>query len=216
MSKLVNLTVNRFIMGTVVAPRAKKEKTSKIPDCLIYEIVKGRPVYYKGYKDVLNGTKTLEELKMESILQSWLKARITMILGAAMLEKGFEMTTGELGLNLPEQNKRGADISFFRSEELELKESFSDLSPEIIIEIDVKADTGKHSEMEYVLEKIEDYQDFGVQKIIWIFTKTQNIIIADSSRPRITENWDKDVEVVESISFNLNKILGERKSALSK
>lgn len=34
----------------------------KIPDILIYEMVKGQPIYYKGYQDYLNGTKQIAEL----------------------------------------------------------------------------------------------------------------------------------------------------------
>ncbi len=198
-------------MSTAIAPKERKGKSSDIPDYLIYEIVKGKPIYYKGYRDVLNGTKTIEEIKMESILQSWLKGRITMILGGLLLKKGFDILPGELVLNLPGQNKRGADISIFIRDKLELKEFFSDLPPEIIIEIDVKADTEKQTEMDYVLEKIEDYLDFGVQKVVWIFTKTKKVMIADSTLPWLTDSWNKDVDIMKGINFNLNKILEERK-----
>ncbi len=193
-------------------PAGKQEKEpAQIPNYLIYEVSKGKPIYYKGYKEVLKGTKTLEEIKVDSILQSWLKAYITGILFIALRDKPYDLMTGELGLNLPQQDKRGADISIFRSERLELKPFYSDIPPDIIIEIDLKADPGEHSEMDYVLQKIQDYLDFGVQKVFWIFTKPKNVMIADSSLPWLTYDWDKDVEIMEGVSFNLNKILEERK-----
>ena len=79
-------------MSTAVA-RKQAETVPPIPDTLIYEVVKGRPIYYRDYKAVINGTKTLEEIKMESKLQSWLKARITILLGALLLPKGYEIMT---------------------------------------------------------------------------------------------------------------------------
>lgn len=204
-------------MSTVLVEKAKmpagkqEKEPAQIPNYLIYEVSKGKPIYYKGYKEVLKGTKTLEEIKVDSILQSWLKAYITGILFIALRDKPYDLMTGELGLNLPQQDKRGADISIFKSERLELKPFYSDIPPDIIIEIDLKADPGEHSEMDYVLQKIQDYLDFGVQKVFWIFTKPKNVMIADSSLPWLTYDWDKDVEIMEGVSFNLNKILEERK-----
>ncbi len=185
-------------MGTAVAEqikKAKKRKGKKIPDYLIYEVVKGRPVYYKGYKDVLNGTKTFEEITMESILQSWLKAQITGILFVFFKDKDYEIATGELGLNLSGKNKRGADIAIYKTENpIEINEFFASTPPEIIIEIDVRADTENQSEMDYVHEKIEDYLDFGVKKVIWLFSKTKKVMIADGKAPWLTYGWDKVIK----------------------
>ena len=46
-----------------------KKKGDKIPEALIYEVMDGKPIYYKGYRDVLNKTKTLEEIMACSRLQ---------------------------------------------------------------------------------------------------------------------------------------------------
>ena len=34
----------------------------KVPDALIYEIMDGKPIYRKGYREVLSGKKTIEEI----------------------------------------------------------------------------------------------------------------------------------------------------------
>ena len=199
-------------VATAKKGEIESEKTeTPIPDYLIYEVVRGRPIYYKGYRDVLNKSKTIEEIKMESKLQSWLKAQITGILFALLQQIPYEVLTGELGLNLPEKTKRGADIAIFKSEDLELDEFFASLPPEIIIEIDVAIDTEKQTEMDYVHKKIDDYLNFGVHKVVWIFTKTKKVIIADTSLPWLTYNWDKDIELMEEVSFNLNKIMSRQK-----
>ncbi|MBK9016877.1 MAG: hypothetical protein IPM82_24000 [Saprospiraceae bacterium] len=37
--------------ATAEAPKKRKKETAKVPDYLIYEVVRGKPIYYKGYKD---------------------------------------------------------------------------------------------------------------------------------------------------------------------
>ena len=189
----------------------REDPTVLIPDTLIYEVVKGRPIYYRGYREVLNGTKNLEEIKLESALKCWLKAQIINCLYGLIQQGHYEIFTSKLGLNLPESTKRGADLAIYKSDALEINEFFANLPPEIIIEIDVAIDTEKQSEMDYVHEKIDDYLNFGVKKIVWIFTKTQKVIIADKSLPWLTYNWDKEIELLEETSFNLNKIMESKK-----
>ena len=51
---------------------APKRKSRKIPTNLIREVLRGKLLYYKGYKEVLNGTKQIEEIMGCSSLQSFL------------------------------------------------------------------------------------------------------------------------------------------------
>lgn len=190
--------------------KGKKKAEQKVPDYLVYEISKGKPIYYKGYKDVLNGTKTFEEIKMESKLQAWLKTRISLLLIGALKSDQFEVVAGELGLNLSKTNKRGADISVFSIENWTLDEHFSNLPPEVILEIDIQADTENTTEMDYVLEKIADYLEFGVKKIIWIFTKNRKVMIATNEEPWLTVSWNKEVEVLEGLVLNLEELVPKK------
>ena len=38
------------------APKTVKAKPRKVPQHLIYEILDGKPVYYKGYREVIQNT----------------------------------------------------------------------------------------------------------------------------------------------------------------
>jgi Uma2 family endonuclease len=189
------------------APKRPKKVATKIPDYLIYEVAKGKPIYYKGYKEVLNGTKTFEEITMESILQSWLKAQITIFIGNLLKKAIYHITVGEMGINLSRQDKRGADISIFRKENILLVDKFSNLPPEIIIEIDVRADVGDGIELDYVAEKTDDYHRFGVKRIIWIFTKAKKVIVADAGQTWLMDDWSADVEIMEGIKFNVAEMV---------
>ena len=49
--------------------RTRRFSARNIPSALIYEMWQGKPIYYKGYRDVLAGKKTIEEVISCSDLQ---------------------------------------------------------------------------------------------------------------------------------------------------
>lgn len=198
-------------MEVGTAEKKRSKKPANVPEHLIYEVVRGKPIYYKGYRDVLNKTKTFEEITMESVLQSWLKAQLTAFLIFKLAESGHEVTVGEMGINLSKEDKRGADISIFKKENFVLSENFSNLPPEVILEIDIQADTENTSEMDYVIEKVTDYHRFGVKKIIWIFTKKRKVMVAAADQPWLTLDWTADIDVVDGLVLNLEKIMEKYK-----
>lgn len=193
--------------AAIAQKKNKKKAVPKIPDYLVYEVVQGKPIYYRGYKDVLNKTKTFEEIIMESKLQAGLKARLTMLIGSILLQKGYEIATGELGINISKEGKRGADLAIFKAENWSWDAHFSDLPPEVIIEIDVQAEMENMTEMDYVHGKIKDYLAFGVKKVIWIFTKEKLVFVATAQLPWLTYDWSAEIEVVEGVGFKLEELV---------
>lgn len=198
-------------MGVTTEPKRDKSKI-KVPDYLIYEVSKGKPIYYKGYKDVLNKTKTFEEIRMDSTLQAWLKFRLGLILGNFLLANGYEVTAGEQGFTLSKTDKRGADIAIFNADRIVIDEHYSKVPPVVTIEIDVSADLENSSILDYVTEKVTDYHQFGVQKVIWIFTKNKKVMVAESGQPWLTLDWSVNVEVVEGLVINLAEIVAKKKA----
>jgi Putative restriction endonuclease len=197
-------------MEVTIEKKARK-KPIKVPDYLIYEVSKGKPIYYKGYKDVLNKTKTFEEIKMDSTLQAWLKFRISLILGNFLLTNGYEATAGEQGFTLSKTDKRGADFAIFKADNIVIDEHYSKIPPFVTIEIDVSADLENISILDYVTEKVADYHAFGVQKVIWIFTKNKKVMVAEAGQPWLTLDWSVDVEVVDGLVINLADIVAKKK-----
>lgn len=185
----------------------KRKPRRKIPDALIYEIVDGKPIYYRGYSTVLKGTRKIEEIIAESSLQAWLKAQLTILLGSFLAGKGYEILTGELGLLTGAGNRRGADVAIYKSDNLTLNAFFSKTPPELILEIDVQASLENQPAMDYVHRKIEDYLRFGVKQVIWIFTADRKIMTATPVKPWLTYDWDATIETVEGVVFNLEKML---------
>ncbi|MBL7795217.1 MAG: Uma2 family endonuclease [Saprospiraceae bacterium] len=192
------------------APVAKQPaRRAALKKALVYEIVDGHPIYYKGYKQVLSGAKTREEIMGDSSLQAWLKLRIAMLLFQQLQTKGYEVTTGEQGLRIGKRHRRDADIAIFRRENFSLSPRYAHFPPDAVIEIDVDADTENASEMEYIFRKVADYFAFGLLKVVWVFTQEQRILVFSPDQPPVTLTWQQDVDVITGASFNISKMLAE-------
>jgi hypothetical protein len=194
-----------------IAPAKKKKPSRKIPDALVYEIVDGKPIYYKGYREVLKGKLNPEAIMADSTLQTWLKTQLSFLLLQQFAGKNYEIMSGELGILMSLGHRRGADVSIFRKDNLVIDEHFSKTAPEVIIEIDIQADLEDNNEMDYVLRKIEDYLRFGVKQVIWIFTTNRKIMTATPKEPWLTVSWGATIETIEGVSFNLEKMLESKK-----
>jgi len=98
-----------------------KFKKQVIPDSLIYEMDEGTPIYYRGYKEVLNKTKTAEQIIGSSALQSLL---ITLILKhlIANLKNNYLPLSSELGFKFKKNSWRSLDIAIFNLQNIAPKQ----------------------------------------------------------------------------------------------
>lgn len=189
------------------------EATAEIPKHFIYEMSHGKPIYYKGYRDVLGGTKTFESIMGDSTLQGWLKTRISHLLIDLLEPLGYDVISGELGIKLETQGWRAADVAIFKAEYLELNKKYAQIPPEIIIEIDVQADTEEiGGDMKYIRGKVDAYLENGVQKVIWVFTEAETVITCTQKGAWNIESWDQDISIKEGISVNLVHLLEKRRN----
>ncbi len=70
-----------------------------------------------------------------------------------------------------------------------LEDKLIPVPPKVVIEIDTKADLSKYCCLEeYVQEKTQDLLDAGVEKVIWIFTKTKKVMIAERDKKWVIQN----------------------------
>ena len=112
-----------------------KNAVQNIPESLIYEMAEGKPVYYKGYKDYLNGTKQIDELMGSSYLQSLIISKLVFFL-MSNLDKKFVVLTNEVGLQFKTKGWRAADIAIFESDKLKKVQKtnkYLKVAPKIVI-----------------------------------------------------------------------------------
>ncbi|MEO0172462.1 MAG: Uma2 family endonuclease, partial [candidate division WOR-3 bacterium] len=65
----------------------------------------------------------------------------------------------------------------------------------------------KISYMDYIYRKTQDLFQMETIKVIWILTKPKLVLIAQKES-WVIKNWNEDIDVIENISFNLEKLLG--------
>lgn len=181
-----------------------------IPPQLIYEQLNGIPVYYKGYKDVLNKTKTLEDIMGYGELQ-WF---ILNTLGDYLKEnlpKTYKILTGEGGLHLGHKKNLSLDMTIFLKSQLSyktLKNKYTKKVPQVVIEVDTKADPDIFKKTNYYTVKTQQLLDFGVPTVLWLFTDSESVTIATNDAPWTTVNWTDEITVLDH-TFCIQKILEE-------
>jgi hypothetical protein len=89
---------------TSAAFKKEKERKTNIPSALIYEELNGRVLYRKGYKEVLNRTKTIEEIMGSSSLQGIIISVLLRYLYRDVDENDYEIIANEIGLHVSKGN----------------------------------------------------------------------------------------------------------------
>jgi Uma2 family endonuclease len=191
-------------MSTLTMPTMQMPQVQEVPTHLIYEMADG-PIYYQGYQDVLHDIKKAEEIMGSSFLQSFLISLLIRFL-IQHLPETYIVLTNELGLQLPGGKWRAADIAIYHQEQLQgipLHNHYIDIAPQVVIEVDTQADLTQFSTpMDYYYTKTDALLDFGVNKVIWIFTDARKVMVAEKERDWITRSWDSSVDVLNGIAVN--------------
>ena len=188
-----------------------KKKTPKIPEYLIWEVLDGKPLYRKGYKDVLKKLKTFDEIMGTSSWQSLLCDYIARLLHRYLDEQKYDVLINELGLHIQKGDNVSSDICIVpRLKPEQINKKYVQFAPKIIVEVDLDIDTENINELEYLHNKTQKLLDFGVEKVIWILTASKKIIVATPNNDWMTSNWSRDIHIIDDIVFNIQKYLDER------
>lgn len=204
-------------MTLVAEKKSRRATTRSIPSALIYEQWQGKPIYYKGYRDVLAGKKTLEEVMSCSDLQGVLVSLLNIELGSAINRKKYLLATNEVGLHLALNDNLGNDIAIFEKEKLgKLKGKYFDVAPKIVIEVDVKADVEDFPNklVDYLIQKSQKLLDFGVERVLWIVTSHQKVYVIDRNDPTwYVVNWSETISVIDNCTLNIKQLLDDEEIA---
>ncbi|MEO0042738.1 MAG: hypothetical protein RL329_2186 [Bacteroidota bacterium] len=184
-----------------------------IPQQLIYEELDGQIFYRKGYKDVLNQTKTIEEIMGCSSLQSIIISVLLRYLYSQLNEREYEIVSNEAGLHLSLGNNLSADIALYDAKvalQYQMDKHYFKIPPKIVIEVDIAIDLENIVDYKYVSKKLQALFKFGVERVLWIFTYDQKILIAEPNQDWILRDWAKDVQLMEGHTFNLMQMIQKK------
>ena len=105
-------------------------QTSAIPARLIREVLNGRPLYYKGYRDVLAGRAKPEDITGSTDLQSVIVMAIAATTWSRIDRKKYKLASSEAGLHISTGSNFAADIAIFDKATLPaLKGKYFDVPP---------------------------------------------------------------------------------------
>jgi Uma2 family endonuclease len=186
-------------------------KKTPVPDYLIREVINGEPWYYRGYRDVLNGTKKPEEIMACSTLQSVVVNYLNAKLWHHLEDEPYWVMSNEIGNNLSKKTKSAYDVAVFDKKTLpasQVDDHYANVPPVLVVEVDVKVETEKLLPPDLIFQiKTRKLLEFGVKKVVWFFTKNQSVLIAEAGKEWIFDNWNRDVELWDGLKVNVPKYL---------
>ncbi len=199
-----------------VAEKKKRLRTKfarhEIPSYLIYEEIDGKPVYYRGYKEVLNGVKTAEQLMGSSDIQIIINGCFLKFLNRNLDEDKYFAAAGEAGLHLKKHTNFTADIVVYEKSVLQnrpLDGKYFEQPPLVVIEIDIQAETAElgMTQMDYYSLKTQKSLDFGVKEVFWFFSGVKKVVFAKQGHDWITTDWTKQLTLLNTHTFSLTDLL---------
>jgi Uma2 family endonuclease len=182
-----------------------------IPSYLIYEILNGRPLYYRGYKEVLEKNLNPESIMGSSALQSILVSLIYGYILNNRDKKKYLPVTNEAGVHLALTDNLSCDVAIFEKGTFAVNTKYFDVAPKIVVEVDVKIDLTDFDgiEFNYVAEKNQRLFDFGVERVLWVLSKHRRVMVAVPNQDWIFTDWANDIPVMEGCVLNVKKLLDE-------
>lgn len=192
--------------------RAAKDQ-EPIPDYLIRDILDGVPYYYKGYKSVLNKSKTLEEIMGSSGLQAEIVMYLNFLLTQALGIEQYRIYTSESGIHISKHMNYGLDLAVYDANVLssdKVDDQYVKVAPQLVVEIDVKVNTNQLSEEEFIYKKTQSLLDYGVKTVIWVTSKSGKVLIAKPEKDWIVRDWNKEFILFKDIEANIGAFLKER------
>jgi hypothetical protein len=88
-----------------------------VPTSLVYELSDGQPIYYKNYKNVLNGLCSIDEIMGCGSIQSLVISLLLKYLSRNIDETVYSFFTNEIGL-IGSKLNRACDIAVYENKRL--------------------------------------------------------------------------------------------------
>jgi Uma2 family endonuclease len=175
---------------------------------LVYEEMDGKPVYYKNYHKVLLSQATFDDVMGSSESQFVVISAVLKELYRTVDDAGYWIATNEAGLHISPGNNLAADIAIFNRTTAPPRVrnfKYQDLPPEVVIEVDIKADTSEFSTpVEYYRQKSRKLRDFGVGKVVWVNTEARSVMFNEDLAP---VSWDTPFEVLPGLTLTIGPLV---------
>lgn len=190
--------------------KARRARAAKIPAGFIYEVWNGQPVYYRGYREALANNYPPEHVIGSGRRQAYLIDLVIGFLKSVLDRHQFATAVSEPGVKFGKKDHVSNDIIIYNAADKArmFTDEYFDFPPLVAIEVDTKAEL-KDLEWgnEYYLWKTDRLLEFGVERVIWIFTGVRKISVAEKGKPWLTVDWADDVEVLPGCTLQLRQLI---------
>ena len=190
----------------------ESRENEKIPSYLIRDMIDGKPFYYKGYKDVLNKTKTIQDIMPCSTLQATIIMYLNILLIQKLEIKDFMIFASESGNHLAKNINYGLDLAVYDKKVLtpnKINKHFANVPPELVVEVDIKVELEDLNEIDFINKKTQSLLDYGTKKVIWVISESKKILIAENGEEKdwLLRDWNKDFDLFNGITANIGQYL---------
>lgn len=180
---------------------------------IIYEVIDAKPIFYRGFENVLKGLQKIEDMRGSSSIQVLLVSIILKHLYRNLDDDDYAIFTNEVGLHLSKKNNLSCDIVIYDkkvAQQISFNEKYTTEIPQIVIEVDTEADVSSFiNPIDYYFQKTQKLLDFGVQKVIWFLSDTKKVTIAENTKPWLTLDWEKEIEILKDCKLSLGQLIEE-------
>lgn len=191
-------------------PKSKRARAAKIPAGFVYEVLFGQPIYYRGYREAIANNNPPEHVMGSGRKQAYLIDLLLGFLKSILDRKQFATAVSEPGVKFGNKDFVSNDIIIYNAADKNrmFTDEYFDFPPRVVIEVDTKAelkdlDWGN----EYYMHKTERLLEFGVERVIWIFSGMRKIFSAEKGKPWITVDWENAVEVLPGCTLELRRLI---------
>ena len=194
-------------------PRRAAARRTLLQAQLVRETLDGRPLYYTGYQAVLAGRKTTEEIRGSSSLQ-WVLVSYFMRVMILGLNRNKYWFATKAGVHLDHRDNLAHNVAIYEKAMLppdQINTRYVQVPAKVVVEIDVRIDLQDAADSNYVNRKIRKLLDFGTERIIWIFTDSQQVLVAERGADAwLIMDWHRDLELLDGQQFNVGQYLQQQ------
>ena len=198
--------------ATFAPPISQKAKSVAVPSHLIYEILDGEPIYFKGYQKVLNGEKTKEDIMATGRLQTLIISTLQEHLWANHNREGLKYMSNEVGIHISTGLNFSCDLVAFDKTVLAATDDdthYYTFPPKFVIEVDTNGDFSDKIFEDYLFKKSQRLLKFGVEQMIWILTASKTVTVGSPNGTFITHGWERPIEIFKGHPLVLQDLFRE-------
>ncbi len=191
-------------------PESKPRTRRRIPESLVYERWGGRTYYRRGYREVLKGLKKEGEIRGSGGLQAFLVSYVATIANRFLDKTRYHVLIGRPTWQFSKYENASGDVLIYDRAVLtpdKITTRYVDVSPKISIEVDVKIELEKTSEVDYLFDKAQAYLNFGVETVFWALSGVQKVFIFRPGEEVLVRYWSLNLELLEGVVINIGAYL---------